>query len=188
MRLDDCYRLLDLNPGASPDEVKRAHRDLTKVWHPDRFGHDTALRTKAEEKLKAINAAYATIRESSEGAWPEAEGEPEWPGAWRARSRGRETRFADLESIARSVERGALGDDADVLDPAVGEWAPLATVPRLRAALALVRSRRNRGRAFACAILAALILVRRPTPTGLVIALVLGVAAVVFVRRMRIDA
>lgn len=176
MRLDDCYRLLDLKPGASPDEVKRAHRDLTKVWHPDRFGHDTALRTKAEEKLKAINAAYATISES------------EWPGAWRARSRGRETRFADLESIARSVERGALGDDADVLDPAVGEWVRLATVPRLRAALALFRSRRNRGWAFTCAILAAVILVRRPTPAGLVIALVLGLASVVFVRRMRIDA
>jgi len=36
MRLDDCYRLLDLPPGSSPEEVKRAYRDLTKVWHPDR--------------------------------------------------------------------------------------------------------------------------------------------------------
>ncbi|HYO75877.1 MAG TPA: J domain-containing protein, partial [Thermoanaerobaculia bacterium] len=36
MRLDDCYALLDLRPGASEEELKRAHRDLAKVWHPDR--------------------------------------------------------------------------------------------------------------------------------------------------------
>ena len=55
MHLDDCYFLLDLDPGASDVEIKRAHRDLTKVWHPDRFGADASLRQKGEEKLKAIN-------------------------------------------------------------------------------------------------------------------------------------
>src|SRR5688500_16394353 len=61
MRLDDSYRLLDLSPTASDEEVKQAHRDLMKVWHPDRFGRDPALRLKAEEKLKAINEAYEAI-------------------------------------------------------------------------------------------------------------------------------
>lgn len=55
MRLDDCYRLLDLPPGASGEEVKRAYRDPAKVWHPDRFSHDARLRQMAEEKLKGIN-------------------------------------------------------------------------------------------------------------------------------------
>ena len=67
MRLDDCYRLLDLDPAASDEDVKRAHRDLTKVWHPDRFGHDPGLRQRAEEKLKAINGAYEAIRDSRGG-------------------------------------------------------------------------------------------------------------------------
>lgn len=61
MRLEDCYQLLDVRPGASDEELKAAHRDLTKVWHPDRFGNDPLLRRKAEEKLKAINEAYETI-------------------------------------------------------------------------------------------------------------------------------
>ena len=69
MRLDECYRLLDLQPGASAEELKRAHRDLTKVWHPDRFGNDAALRRKAEEKLKAINEAYETILASGPGPY-----------------------------------------------------------------------------------------------------------------------
>ena len=69
MRLDDCYRLFELDPAASDDEVKRAYRDLTKVWHPDRFGHDPPLRHRAEEKLKAIHQAYETIR-ASRGAGP----------------------------------------------------------------------------------------------------------------------
>jgi ferric-dicitrate binding protein FerR (iron transport regulator) len=67
MRLEECYRLLDLDPGATDKEVKTAWRDLTKVWHPDRFGHDRAVQRKAEEKLKAINDAYERIRAHREG-------------------------------------------------------------------------------------------------------------------------
>ena len=50
--LTKYYALLGLSPGASPLELKAAHRDLAKVWHPDRFLHDPRLREKAQEKLK----------------------------------------------------------------------------------------------------------------------------------------
>ncbi|HWN71411.1 MAG TPA: J domain-containing protein, partial [Haliangium sp.] len=131
MRLADCYRLLDLDPGASGEEVKRAHRDLTKVWHPDRFGNDAALRQKAEEKLKAINQAYETIRAGR----PDRD-EPDPPPA-----PGREARADGV--------------------------------------------RRNGTYALTCALIAIFVLLRRPSPAGLVIALVLFVAAFVFISRMR---
>jgi hypothetical protein len=67
MRLEECYRLLDLDPGATDEEVKSAWRDLTKVWHPDRFGHDRDVQRRAEEKLKAINEAYERILAHREG-------------------------------------------------------------------------------------------------------------------------
>jgi DnaJ domain len=67
MRLEDCYRLLDLDSGATDEEVKTAWRDLTKVWHPDRFAHDRPVQRKAEEKLKAINEAYERILEHRGG-------------------------------------------------------------------------------------------------------------------------
>src|SRR5438876_1617287 len=51
-------KVLDLEPGVSMDEVKRAYRVMVKVWHPDRFMDDPALRNVAQEKLKSINASY----------------------------------------------------------------------------------------------------------------------------------
>lgn len=56
-----AYELLGVKPGVSPRELKAAHRDLAKVWHPDRFGHDQRLQQKAQEKLKEINEAYELL-------------------------------------------------------------------------------------------------------------------------------
>ncbi|MEI7821720.1 MAG: J domain-containing protein [Verrucomicrobiota bacterium] len=57
----ECYRILDLEPGASLEEIKRAYRELVKVWHPDRFRSDPKLQAKAGEKLKQINLAYERL-------------------------------------------------------------------------------------------------------------------------------
>src|SRR6185436_7697552 len=53
--------LLGVKPGVSSGELKAAHRDLAKVWHPDRFVHDPRLQEKAQEKLKEINEAYELL-------------------------------------------------------------------------------------------------------------------------------
>lgn len=62
--ISNCYRILDLEPGASLEQVKRSYRELVKVWHPDRFCGDPQLQQKAEEKLKAVNLAYERIAKS----------------------------------------------------------------------------------------------------------------------------
>src|SRR5947208_13566799 len=59
--LEDCYKTLELEPGASSDEIKRSYRELVKVWHPDRFAGNQRLQQKAQEKLKQINLAYERI-------------------------------------------------------------------------------------------------------------------------------
>ncbi len=59
--LRECYRILDVAPEASLEDVKRAYRELVKVWHPDRFVHDPKLQIKAQEKLKVINSAFERI-------------------------------------------------------------------------------------------------------------------------------
>src|ERR1039458_9183363 len=45
--LQDCYRVLELEPGATSEDVKRSYRELVKVWHPDRFAHDPKLDRKS---------------------------------------------------------------------------------------------------------------------------------------------
>lgn len=60
--MDDYYRLLGLNPGASEEEIKEAYRDLIKVWHPERFSNDPRLKEKANEKLKELNLAYEVLK------------------------------------------------------------------------------------------------------------------------------
>lgn len=61
MNQDKAYELLGVKPGISNRELKAAHRDLAKVWHPDRFLHDPRLQEKAQEKLKEINEAYELL-------------------------------------------------------------------------------------------------------------------------------
>ena len=56
-----AYDVLGVKPGVSDPELKAAHRDLAKVWHPDRFLHDPRLQEKAQEKLKEINEAYELL-------------------------------------------------------------------------------------------------------------------------------
>jgi Flp pilus assembly protein TadB len=139
MRLDDSYALLDIRPGATEDEVKRAHRDLAKVWHPDRFANDTPLRRKAEEKLKDINDAYETILASRAGGTS---------GRWRAPDHPQTETDAPRRDSVRQVVR-------------------------------------NRTWALTCLAAALFVLVRRPTPGGLLIALLLFCAAIVFAMRLR---
>jgi hypothetical protein len=59
--LSRAFELLGVKPGVSSGELKAAHRDLAKVWHPDRFLHDPRLQEKAQEKLKEINEAYELL-------------------------------------------------------------------------------------------------------------------------------
>ena len=62
MDRSEAFKTLGLPSTATRLEIKKAHRDLAKVWHPDRFGTDPRLRSKAEETLKGVNEAYQLLR------------------------------------------------------------------------------------------------------------------------------
>ena len=53
----DLYAVLGLSRDASPEELKRAYRRLSKEWHPDKHKGDKA----AEERFKEINEAYEVL-------------------------------------------------------------------------------------------------------------------------------
>ncbi|NJL83041.1 MAG: J domain-containing protein [Chloroflexaceae bacterium] len=56
--LENCYRILELEPGASLEDINQAYKDLAFVWHPDRIPADNPrLLQKAVSKLKSLNYA-----------------------------------------------------------------------------------------------------------------------------------
>lgn len=61
--LDRYYKVLELEPGASLEEVNQAYKDLAFIWHPDRVPPDNLrLQQKAQAKLKEINQARDQLR------------------------------------------------------------------------------------------------------------------------------
>ncbi len=56
------FRVLGLEPGSKPQEVRQAYRTLVKKWHPDRHHSESyEARALAEEKFKEIDQAYRRI-------------------------------------------------------------------------------------------------------------------------------
>jgi curved DNA-binding protein CbpA len=85
----DALRVLGLREGASWNEIRDTYRDLVKVWHPDRFSHDGKLRSRAEEKLKEVNAAFQHLDSSAERLRARATSatkKPFWASATSTRS------------------------------------------------------------------------------------------------------
>ncbi len=70
--INHAYEILGLKPGASQAQVKRAYRQLVKIWHPDRF-FDQKQKQEAEEKIKEINAAYNYLKSESPSEPPTPE-------------------------------------------------------------------------------------------------------------------
>src|SRR5688572_18625563 len=62
MTVARALRLLEIDRGAPPDEMRQSYRDLVRVWHPDRFEADPRLRAKAAARLAEINDAYRLLQ------------------------------------------------------------------------------------------------------------------------------
>ncbi len=62
MELTDAYRVLDLPPEVTLEQAETSFRELTQVWHPDRFA-DEAMKTKAARRQSDLNSAIRRIRQ-----------------------------------------------------------------------------------------------------------------------------
>lgn len=60
---EDPYKVLDVSPSATWDEIVSAHRHQARVNHPDlKQGLSAEERALGEERIRIINAAYAELR------------------------------------------------------------------------------------------------------------------------------
>ncbi|MEL6350551.1 MAG: J domain-containing protein [Cyanobacteria bacterium J06627_28] len=58
MPATNYYTLLGVAPNASAQDIRRAYRDLSKLYHPDTTELESAVATV---KFQALNEAYATL-------------------------------------------------------------------------------------------------------------------------------
>jgi DnaJ like chaperone protein len=60
---DSAYKILEIEPGATNEEVKKAYRRMAMKYHPDKVSHlGEEFRKTADEKFKAVNEAYERIK------------------------------------------------------------------------------------------------------------------------------
>jgi TPR repeat protein len=127
----ECYRILDLEPGASVEEIKRAYRELVKVWHPDRFRSDPKLQAKAGEKLKEINLAYERLSKEAAAEASAQRSRPQPPDSGPEQARA----DAHASDAPKEHERQATPSGDNQANPPTGA-APFAWLTRLNWAVA----------------------------------------------------
>jgi len=116
----DPFTVLGVAPGASPEEVAAAYRDLAKAWHPDRRGE------AGEEKMAEINVAYELLRageaqqHGSRRSTRPAAAEPAGKGAGLSPAVRRALGPELLDALA-------VGEDVRLVTPA-STWASPRTI------------------------------------------------------------
>ena len=63
--LENDYKILEVSPDATDEEVKKAYRAAAKKHHPDKVSHlGEDVRKAAEEKFTKVNQAYDRIKKA----------------------------------------------------------------------------------------------------------------------------
>lgn len=60
---DSAYKILEIKPTATDEDVKKAYRRMAMKYHPDKVSHlGEEFRKTADEKFKKVNEAYEKIK------------------------------------------------------------------------------------------------------------------------------
>ncbi|MCX6061456.1 MAG: J domain-containing protein [Campylobacterales bacterium] len=98
------YTTLEVAPGASETEIKKAYRKLARQYHPD-VNKDPA----AEEKFKEINAAYEVLSDKEKRAKYDQHGDSMFGGQNFHDFSRAQGGNVDLDEILRSMFGGVGG-------------------------------------------------------------------------------
>jgi DnaJ like chaperone protein len=60
---DSSYKILELDPSSTNEEVKKAYRRMAMKYHPDKVSHlGEDFRKSADDKFAMVNEAYDKIK------------------------------------------------------------------------------------------------------------------------------
>ena len=85
------YGVLGIGREASKSDIKKAYRELSKKWHPDRWSSKPESERKlAEEKQKEISEAYTVLSDEEKKKYYDQYGDDYWEYRYRENNDGRE--------------------------------------------------------------------------------------------------
>lgn len=118
----DLYEVLELQKGASDEEIKKAYRRLAKKYHPDLNPGDQ----EAETKMKEVNAAYEILSDPEKKARYDQFGHAGVDPSYGAGGGGYGGQYGgfedfDLGSIFDSFFGGGMGQQTRRNGPRRGE-------------------------------------------------------------------
>ena len=131
----DPYEILGVERGAPDGEIGRAHRRLSKKYHPDALppGATAEDRLEAEERLKRINAArdeLLTDRERQVEREPDdppsasnVVSRPDSPETWSTVERLIDMAWSETDAVVRLARSTPVTSEA--LDNVVGDAKPV---------------------------------------------------------------
>ena len=61
--VDSSYKILEIEPNCSDEDLKKAYRKMAMKYHPDKVSHlGEEVKKSAEEKFREVGAAYEYIK------------------------------------------------------------------------------------------------------------------------------
>ena len=98
----EALSALGLEEGATAEDVRLAHRELTQMLHPDKYEGNKRLRARAEQQMRSINEARSVLLGSRRNA-SAAPSSPESPAARTAAAKA--ARAAVMRQLVQTRER-----------------------------------------------------------------------------------
>ena len=126
----DYYALLGVKPEASAQEIKKAYRLRSQLFHPDRLqGMAESLRSEGEQEQKRLNIAYAVLSDPAQ--------RDRYDAAYKTRQKGGGVKAGPaltLRPAAWAVSRIVPGEPVEInvlldLTPKAAEGAELTVAP-----------------------------------------------------------
>jgi thioredoxin-like negative regulator of GroEL len=93
----DPYKVLQVSPSASDEEIKAAYREMVRKYHPDNY-NGNPLSDLANEKMQEINEAYDQITAMRQNGNAGGNANGSAGGAYRAGG----SQFADIRRLIAS--------------------------------------------------------------------------------------